>query len=396
MADMLSGIRVVAAESWGVVPGATGLLADMGAIVIRVEPPGVGDGMRGMQAAAPQGGRPGGSTFDVWNRGKQSITLDVSKPGGKEILLKLLETADVFTHNLRPSALERYGLQYEALAARYPRLVYAGFTAYGEQGIDRDRPGVGPVALWTRAGLAAHFGDVDVMPEPTRGAMDDSIATLGLLNCILGALLERERSGLGQKVTTSHYHVGTWINTLVHARLAGEDVPPRISHWDNPARAFYRCQDDRWLLVAGVNEGHWRGLLRGVGREDLIGDPRFGSPEARRANRETLVPLLQQEFAKRPARDWVRRVAEAGGVCDVAQDVDDIVDDPQAEQNGFFVAQDSPLGTYRVLAPPLQYSRTPLTPRGLAPALGEHTNAVLEQLGYSPGEIDAYRAEGVI
>lgn len=248
---MLDGIRVVTIEAVGVVPGATGLMRDMGATVVKIEPPGTGESGRANWKPAPDLGEsfPGGTFFDIRNRGKQSVTLNIATEGGREVLLRLLQDADVFAHNLRSTAVHRYGLDYETLGPLFPRMVYASFSGYGEHGIDRDKDGWGPVALWSRAGLGAHFGDVGSMPEPTRGAMDDTIATIGFLACILGALTERATSGLGQKVTTSHYHLGAWINTPISQALAGEQIPEKIGHFDNPTRAIYKCADGRWLFV---------------------------------------------------------------------------------------------------------------------------------------------------
>ena len=397
MADMLAGIRVVSAESFGVVPGTTAILRDMGATVIKIEPPNIGDSFRRAVQGLPEpDGFPGNSLFDIWNRGKHSLTLNLATPEGHEVLMKLLESADIFTHNLRATFLGQHGLDYETISARFPGLIYASFTGYGDKGIDKDRDGLGPVALWTRSGLAAYFGDEGAMPEPTRGAMDDTIATLGFLGCVLGALVEKQQSGLGQKVTTSHYHIGTWINTLIHSRLSGEEIPDKSPHFANATRAFYQCADRRWLLIAGPGDGHWRGLCNGIGRPDLIEDPRFANILDRRANNEVLCAILKETFATKPAGEFGRAIADAGGVADVAMRVDDIIEDPQAHDNGFFMDIETPNGTRRLLTPPLEFSRTPLTPRGPAPRLGEHTDETLAEAGYSAETIAKLRADGII
>jgi crotonobetainyl-CoA:carnitine CoA-transferase CaiB-like acyl-CoA transferase len=395
--DMLGGVRVVTIEAVGVVPGATGLMSDMGATVIKVEPPG-GETGRGNWKRQPELGEsfPGGTFFDIRNRGKQSITLNIAKPEGRDVLIRLLANADVFAHNLRASAVERYGLDYGTIGAMYPSLIYAGFSGYGEQGLDRDKDGWGPVALWARAGLGAHFGDVGSMPEPTRGAMDDTIATIGFLACILGALVERGQSGLGQKVTTSHYQLGMWINTPIGQALAGDKVPEKVGHWDNATRAMYECADGRWLFVHAGRPSHWSGLCEALDRRDLLEDPRFATPADRTTNKAALLEILKTDLRKRPALEWERLITDAGGASGMVYTVEDVINDPQAEANGFFTHYDTPLGERRLLAPPLQYSRTPLKPRGPAPEAGEHTDGILTDAGFNRDEIEAFRTAGVI
>ena len=397
MSDMLGGVRVVTIEAVGVVPGATGLMRDMGAEVIKIEPPGGESGRGNWKKPTDLGDTfPGGSFFDIRNRGKQSITLNVAAPEGRDILVKLLADADVFCHNLRATAVMRYGLDYETLSALYPKLIYASFSGYGEKGLDKDKDGWGPVALWSRAGLGAHYGDNDSMPEPTRGAMDDTIATIGFLTLVLGALMERTSSGLGQHVSTSHYQLGTWINTPIGQALQGEKVPYRVGHWDSPTRAIYECQDGRWLFVHAGRPSHWKALCEAMDRPDLINDERFANQAAVRQNAKALVEILQVEMEKKPALEWERIITDKGGASGMVYTVEDVVNDPQAEANGFFTHYDTPAGPKRLLNPPFQYSRTPLTPRGPAPEAGQHTDAVLASAGYSSDEIAKFHATGVI
>ena len=397
MTDMLGGVRVVTIEAVGVVPGATGLMRDMGAEVIKIEPPGGETGRGNWKRPADLGDTfPGGGFFDIRNRGKQSVTLNIASPEGRDILVRMLANADVFCHNLRATAVQKYGLDYETIGALYPKLVYASFSGYGEKGLDRDKDGWGPVALWSRAGLGAHYGDFDSMPEPTRGAMDDTIATIGFLTGVLGALVERAQSGLGQKMATSHYHLGMWINTPISQALQGEKVPQRVGHWDNPTRAIYQCSDGRWLFVHAGRPSHWKALWEALNRPEVLDDPRFATPGARTTNKDALIELIRTELLKRPAAEWERLITDRGGASGMVYEVDDVINDPQAEANGFFEHYDTPLGPKRLLAPPLQYSRTPLRPRGPAPDVGEHTDQALRSAGYSFEEIAAFRSSGVI
>jgi formyl-CoA transferase len=223
------------------------------------------------------------------------------------------------------------------------------------------------------------------------------MASLGVLPGVLGALYERERSGRGQKVTTSHYQVGVWINSfLIDTRFAGGDIEARAYHWASPTRAFYQCADGRWLLIAGLHDGHWQATCRAIEREDLLADERFCSPRDRINNAEALVPILREAFLARPAKEWTERMGKAGAVCEMAYEVDDVIADPIAEQNDFWTEIDTELGPRRSVACPVQFSRTPARPRGPVPEMGQHTEEVLVERGYSWEQIGALRDAGII
>ena len=175
----LEGITIIDLSHALAGPFCTTMLADYGAQVIKIEPPGGETGRGNWKKRTDLGDTfPGAGFFDIRNRGKQSVTLNIASPEGRDVLVKMLADADVFCHNLRATAVQKYGLDYETIGKLYPKLVYASFSGYGEKGLDKDKDGWGPVALWSRAGLGAHYGDFDSMPEPTRGAMDDTIATI--------------------------------------------------------------------------------------------------------------------------------------------------------------------------------------------------------------------------
>lgn len=399
MADIMQGLRVISTESWGVVPAATGMMADMGADVVRIEPPEVGDalrtvGMRDFLFDEPPSENP---VFFLYNRGKRAITLDVRHEDGRAALLKLIESADVYATNLRPGFLERNRLTYEDLAAVNPRIVYAAFNGYGEHGKERDRLALGPTALWSRAGFAAHYGEPDEPPHVDRPAWDDAMATLGFMNGLLAALYERERSGVGQKVAVNHYQVGVYINgALIQGRLSGAGVIKNLPNRESPLRSFYECNDGRWVMISCLNDAHWISLCRAFAREDLLDDPRFQTPADRVASGEILGAIMAEEFGKHDARSCMDLLGKVGTICEMAYEVDDIIDDPTAHANGFFTDVETPDGTRKTIATPMMFSRTPAYPRGPAPELGQNTEEVLLEVGYSWEDIAALRDKGVV
>tara|TARA_B110000503_G_scaffold92667_1_gene139704 strand:- start:636 stop:1835 length:1200 start_codon:yes stop_codon:yes gene_type:complete len=399
MSDIMKGIRVVSTESWGVVPAATAMMADMGAEVIKVEPPGVGDYLRqtAMRDFIFDEPPPLHPIFVMCNRGKKAITLDVRKEEGRLALIELIKTADVFATNLRPTFMEKNKLRYEDLQKINPRLVYATFNGYGEHGAEKDRLALGPTALWSRAGFAAHFGEPGEPPHVDRPTWDDSMATLGLMNGILAAMYEREKSGVGQKVAVNHYHVGVYINAaLIQGRLSGAKVVKQMSNDESPLRSYYQCNDERWVLISCLNDAHWASLCTSLERPDLLQDDRFGKPTERASSGPILGAIIAEEFAKFSSKEIMNRLSMSGTICEMAYEVDDIIADPIAHQNGFFADVETDSGTFTTVTAPMSFSRTPTYPRGPAPEMGQHTEELLLEAGYTWEDISRMRDDGAI
>jgi crotonobetainyl-CoA:carnitine CoA-transferase CaiB-like acyl-CoA transferase len=381
----LAGVRVVELAVWVAGPSAAGVLADWGADVVKVEPP-EGDPFRGLFLTVSGVEMPANPPFELDNRGKRSIAVDLRTPEGRDIVLRLVDRADVFVSNVRPDALGRLGLDHPTLAARNPRLVYAAVTGYGEAGPDRDRAAYDIGAFWSRAGIAAALTPPGADPPFQRGALGDHVAGVTTAGAVAAALLVRERTGRGQKVSTSLLRIGAYalgwdLNSTL--RLNIKATPMTRTTTPNPLISCYRTQDERWLWLLGLQgQRHWPDLVRALGRPEWEHDARFATMQARRANCTELVALMDRVFAERTLVEWGEALDRAGMWWAPVQTTHDLADDPQAEAAGVFV--DVPVaegGTARMVASPVDFSETRWAPSRPAPECGQHTEEVLLELG---------------
>ncbi len=400
MAGPLTGFRVVELGVWVAGPSASGILADWGAEVVKIEPP-EGDPFRGMYLMAAGAELPANPPFELDNRGKRSIALDLRTAEGRRIADELIARADVFVTNVRPAALARLGLDWERLSAANPRLVYARVTGYGEHGPDADRPSYDVGAYWSRAGIAAALTPPDCEPPFQRGALGDHTAGMTLAAGISAALLARERSGRGQLVTTSLFRVGIFVlgwDTNAALRLGIPATPMTRRSTPNPVISPYRAGDGRWFWLLGLQgQRHWPDLVRAVDRPEWLTDPRFDTMRARRENVETLVALLDAIFVTRPLAEWMPIFDAAGLWWAAVQTVSEVIEDPQAAAAGAWV--DVPVaegGTARMVATPVDFSETTWAPGGITPECGQHTEELLLELGYDWERIGALKERGAI
>ena len=380
---MLSGYRVVELAVWVAGPGAGGVLADWGADVIKVEPPG-GDPMRTIFGAV--GVRETRvPPFELDNRGKRSVVLDLRTEEGLRRMHQLLETADVFLTNLRPDALERLGLDHASVRARHPRLVYAGVTGYGLEGPDRDRPGYDIGAFWARSSLAATIMPPGDDPPALRSGMGDHVTAITTVAGICAALLDRERTGEGRLVATSLLRTGIYCMGwdigiyLRFGRIAS--TRPR-SRAMAPLINCYRGSDAKWFWLIGLEQDrHWPGLVASISRSDLSEDPRFTSAFLRRENAEALIAVLDEIFETRPRAEWTELFDEHDVWWAPVQTIPEVIADPQADAAGAWVEMTPPDGEpgYRAVASPVSFSDVSQHP-GRVPALGEHTEEILGSL----------------
>ncbi len=400
MTGPLDGVRVLEVANWLAVPAGVALLADMGAEVIKVEPP-AGDAWRGFRMASVgyPGEFAGNYVFEADNRGKRGITLNLDAPEGRDIVARLAESADVLVTNLIPSRAERYGITYAALSARNPRLIFAHFTGYGVAGPERDRLGFDYAAFWARSGIMGLVGEEGGAPPLQRPGMGDHTTALAIACGIIAALFERERSGRGQEVDFSLVHTGLWVlSTDVQAALLARANPSKHDRTApaNPIWNTYRCADRSWLLlVMPQPDPYWPKVCAAIGRPELVDDPRFDSLDARARNSRELVAILEGAFASAPREEWGRRLDAHGVIWAPVQSMTEVITDPQARANGAFAAINHPsLGTFETVAPPFRFGRSRVEPRGPAPELGQHTEEVLLEAGYSWEEIAALREQG--
>ncbi|HKA52735.1 MAG TPA: CoA transferase [Candidatus Binatia bacterium] len=392
----LQGIRVVDMSRFLVGPFCTQMLADMGAEVIKVEPVDGGDPVR----AAGSNALSGESLFFLArNRNKRSLALDLKQEAGREVVYRLVRTADVFIENFRPGAADRLGFGYDTLRRYNPHLIYCAVSGYGQEGPHRERPGQ-DLLIQAISGIISITGWEGGPPTTVGTFVADMV---GAFHCAYGiavALLAKERLGVGQKVEVSlldsllalqAVEATTYLNTGKAPKKAGAGhslVPP-------PYRVF-EARDGALVIVA-PSEDWWRRLCRVPALEDICRDARFASRESRAANDAALNKLLEERFRAKTATEWLALLAEHDVLAAPVYTYKDLFDDPQVAVNDMVVTQDHPVaGPVRVIGIPVKLARTPGRIRTPAPLLGEHTEEILAGLGYSEGEIARLREARVV
>ena len=397
---MLQGIRVVELAVWVAGPGAGGILADWGADVVKIEPP-EGDPCRSLFMHLAGLKEPKSPPFDLDNRGKRSIVLDLRTPDGLALARKLVAGADVFVSNLRPDALAKLGLDFENLSQECPRMVYASVTGYGLRGPDRDRAAYDVGAFWARSGAEHIMFPTGVEPHGVRGGFGDHVTAMTLVSGIMAALYQRERTGRGQLVATSLLRTGLYcVGWDTGIRLRFGTVAPTAPRTQplNPVLNQYRSRDARWFWLLGLEaERHWPKLARVIERPELIADERFADARARRRSSAELTGMLDAAFATRDLPDWAERFDREDLWWAPVQTQDEVVSDPQVRaMDGIVTVPDyGHAGSFEAVATPLEFSASPVGPQGPPPRLGEHTDAVLRELGVDDAGIAALRARGV-
>jgi crotonobetainyl-CoA:carnitine CoA-transferase CaiB-like acyl-CoA transferase len=377
-APPLDGVRVVDLTSYIAGSYAAMMLADLGADVFKIESL-AGDSFREL---------PG---FPGWNRGKRSIAVDLKTPEGRTIVERLASGADIVMENMRPGVADRLGVGYARLSALHPRLIFCSTTAFGSSGPYADRPGFDPL-LQAMSGVQALQG-FGGPPQYLRIAITDYYAAALTAQAILAALFVRERTGRGQRVETS----------LLHASLALQsgnvvDYPGKQSMFrDNPTYRLYQGRDGEWFFLACGNQAFWVKLCAALDMRELANDPRFASWLLRLDNRAVLLPLLEQRFAEKPRAHWLETLAAHDIPAAPVQTLRDFMDDPAVRHHEMIREYDHPeVGRLRLMGMPLVFSESPTRDPGRPPTLGEHTGAVLRDLGYDDGAIDDLRRRRVI
>lgn len=395
------GLRVVELAQWVFVPVAGALLADWGADVIRIERL-EGDPYRGLATQGIGTDRDGVNlSMALANRGKRSVALNLRHETGMSVLHELLSTADVFLTSLRPGALSRLGLETDTLRERYPSLICARGHGFGTRGPDANQPGYDSSAFWARGGV----GHILTPPErdypiSQRGAMGDRNGAMALAFGIAAALLKRAKTGAGSVVDVSLLATAMWMlsSDLLAVLNGGEAGPvggrgPQV----NPLTGNYRTKDGRHIqLMFLQGDRYWAEFCRLVGRADLIEDPRFADLAARRANCAACVAELDAVFAGRTLAEWKELLAKLDAPWAPVQSVSEVVEDPQVIANGYVGEVRLDDGqAYRLPAVPLQLDEQ-APPMRRAPEHGEHTEALLAELGYDWDRIAEMADQGVI
>lgn len=400
MSGPMQGIKVVEMGVWVAGPAAGGILADWGADVVKIEPPGVGDPGRTF-ARMLGGDLPFNPPFEMDNRGKRSVIFDLGQSQGRELALELIDGADVFISNMRQTALTRLGLDPVTLLKRNPRLVYGAISGYGFDGADADKAAYDIAAYWARGGVAGALTPPGEAPPFQRGGMGDHAAGLSLAGGISAALFARERNGRGQLVSTSLLRQGIYtlaFDLSIVLRFGVNLGAADRTKMPNPSVNSYCDKEGRWFWIVGLDgDRHWPPLTRAVGHPEWMGDPRFATAADRAANASELIACLDEIFATRTRDQW-------GEIFDAEEDLwwapvqtpDEVVADPQAQACGGLVEVPDGESTTTLPATPVDFEGTPWAPRSMAPEHGQHGDEILRELGRSDAEIEALRKSGAL
>jgi crotonobetainyl-CoA:carnitine CoA-transferase CaiB-like acyl-CoA transferase len=400
--DVLKGIRVLEVSEWGFVPSCATALADWGADVVKVEHPARGDAIRGLITSGMIPGAKGVNFFvEQLFRNKKSVGIDFTKPAGREVLYRLVETTDVFLTNFLPEARERLGITPGDLRRINPRLIYAKGHGQGQKGPDATRGGYDGLSFWARGGVC------DVLTPPgqpliqQRPAFGDFTGGMFLAGGIAGALFHRERTGEGIDVDVSLLGEAVWMISpdIVAAMTYGFELPKGgAGGTPNPLVANYPCADGKVLVLMMLqHDRFWPIFCAAVRRPDLLDDARFNPDGERARNREALLEELRALFRSEPRAHWAKLLNESECIWGPLQTPLEVVDDPQVAANGYILDVDHPEhGRLRVCASPVQFNGEPPTIRSHAPECGADTEAVLLDLGCSWEDLAAWKQQGVI
>mgnify|MGYP001163747274 FL=1 len=396
---LFADLKVLDVGSWIAAPVATTMLADYGAQVIKIEAPDLGDGYRNF---ADMPGTPDADTNYTWhmdNRNKRSISLNLKSEAGRKILRQLVAECDVYVTNLPQPMRRQWQLTFDDLAALNPAMIYASLTAYGEKGPEGDREGFDLVAYWSRSGLMDLVHAPGAPPGPALPGMGDHPTAVTLYAGIVTALLKRAQTGQGSHVHTSLMANGVWsASCIAQGVFADADFN---NYFANQSRQFtrllYEASDGRWLQFSMVRtDDEVDALFVALDRPDLLVNPCFASAEARLENGEALTIELSNALAQRSSNEWMTVFAEAGVPAALVGQVADLCNDQQVLANAMAIPGPKGSGMERMIKHPMNIDGLATREHVPAPEQGQHTNEVLQELGYSPQEVVKLRKDRVI
>ncbi|MCW3096463.1 MAG: CoA-transferase [Chthonomonadaceae bacterium] len=398
---IFAGLKVIDCASFLAAPGATTILSDFGADVVKVEPPGVGDPNRYTYRVPPNPLSAKNYYWQLTNRNKRSMALNLKSQGGADVMQRLIQSADVFVINFPPHVVKALGLTYEDVSRVNPKIIYADLTGYGEHGPESNKPGYDLTAFWARTGLMDAIraaGSPPALPVP--GSGDQATATT-LYSAIVTGLYRREKTGMGCHVSTSLIAAGAWsAGAWLQAALDGAKFSGLIdrSHPPNALANPYQTSDKRWLLLLMVQaDKEWPAFVEAIGRPELLQDPLYADSKLRTANAASLVQILDAVFLTKPMEYWRTLLDQAHITFAAVQTVEELAHDPQLFANDLLrPIQDGDATPSLTIDSPLHVHQAQKVSPRPAPSLGQHTFEVLAELGYDSAAIDKLQADGAI
>jgi len=390
---ILDGIRVVEAATMVFVPSAAAIMSDFGAEVIKIEGPGAPDPHRnGHQfPGMPISEIP--YVFEVDNRNKKGLVLNLKDEEGYAVFEKLIAATDVFMTNYRPAALKKLRISYEDLKPLNPRLIFAHGMGYGEKGLEANNPSYDMVTYWSRSGVESQMFPADGFLGPIPYGPGVHPSGLALLNAILLALYDREKTGRGAKVSSTLLRTGAWTNSnMLMAELAGAEWQARLPREETSYAFRYHVTADRRIIKININdfERLWGNYCRSMGLSHLIEDPRFAALESRTENIIELNALFDAVYPQHDAAYWLKTHEDNDIPCSLVQNYQEVASDPQmAADNVFVEVDDRRLGRFRTVDSPLNIEGQEKIKPCASPQPGEHTIEILKGLGYSEVAIQA-------
>ena len=396
--NIFSGLKVVDLSSFVAGPGAAVILSDFGADVIKVEPPN-GEAWRNANKFPPLPISKDAYMWHLNNRNKRGLSLDLKSPEAGKILERLVKWADVIIVNTPHLARKKLKLEYDDVAKWNSRLIYADLTGYGEKGPDADLPGFDITAYWSRTGLLSLTHDAGSPPTLPFGGTGDNPTAMGLFAAIVMGLYRRERTGKGSYVTTSLLAEGVWTASIaIQAALCGAKFSPQHNR-KNPANAgvnLYKSSDDMWFMLV-IEPNKIQAVAEGIGRTDLLKDPRFTEPMKLIANMDQLTAILDEIFRSKPMVHWREIFDKAHITYSLVNNPSDVIKDPQLNENGIIVPLEGAGGNMKsTISSPIQMHGITKVPAKRAPELGEHNDEILEELGFDTKEIDSFHSSGTL
>ncbi|MBN2060937.1 MAG: CoA transferase [Deltaproteobacteria bacterium] len=394
----LEGIRVVEYGVFHAGPGAGAILGDLGAEVIKVEEE-KGDPERTWRHVVGVDFKmPNGESFmaQISNRNKKGICLDIKKDKGRQIFDSLIKRADVFITNLRKSTGKKLRIDYDSISDINPDIIYSNVSGYGPDGPDSDLGAFDPLGQ-ARSGMMLIAGNEE--PTLLNLAILDQVAAIANSHAIITALLFRERHGTGQKVEISLLSTAIWIqyiNMMMYGCLSINQISSN-RYKSSPLRNCFRCKDGYWIMGAHHDETSWEILCEAIGIPSLTDDPRFTESDGRRKNARELIEIFDQAFASKTRNEWMNLLLARGLKFAPVQDISEVFKDPQVLLNDYLVDFDYPsLGKVKIPGYPVHFSAARAGTRSAAPGIGEHTDTVMREMGFTRQEIKKLKKEGII